>query len=246
MKTRLMLILTALMLGAAACADEISDTLARAQDLYNKKKYTEAKAEIEKALAALAPMARAQYPAPEVKGNTYVNYEVSFRVTKPAKDWDLAVLKPSGAAAGATMPLCQIACVKETIMGDDVVILYARDLKVFLGARYDATVKGDELAFLKSAGRQMASSVRPLTDVKITGQTEMAIGGNVAVRTDYTARKGDKAMKCFTVDVLRGPIMFTAVFVGNQANDAVIAPAFKEILDSIDLSPVPSPAAGGK
>jgi hypothetical protein len=238
MKTRWILAVAALLLATAAFADEVADALGKAQELYAAKKYAEAKAQIEKALAAVSAKARAAIPAPEVKGNTYVNYEFNLRITHPEKDWKADLFKSAGTTASATTPLCQIACVKEDAPTGDVVILYMRDLKAFYGSRYDSTVKGNEKEFLKIAGKQMVSSVRQLTDEKVTGQTELTVGGFPAVRTDYTARKGDKAMKCFTVDILRGPMMFTAIFVGNQANDALVGPAFRGILDSIDLSPV--------
>jgi hypothetical protein len=130
---------------------------------------------------------------------------------------------------------------KEGAKGDDAVICYVRDLKAFYGARFDSTVKGHEVEFMKLAGKQMASSVKQLTDTAIGGQTELTICGSPAVRTDYTAKKGAKAMKCFTVDVMRGNLMFTAMFIGSAANEKEAGPAFKEILDSIDLSPVTPP-----
>ena len=238
MKIRWILVAAALMISAAVFADEVSDALTKAQKFYGEKKYAEAKAEIEKALAAVTAKARASTPEPEVKDRTYTNYEFSFRVTRPAKDWDLALAKVSGPSAAGTVPFCQLSCTRSDIRGDDVVILYARDLRAFYGARYDTTVAGHEKEFLKIAGKQMASSVKQLTDVTVTGQTELTVSLSPAVRTDYTARKGEKAMKCFTVDILRGQYLFSALFIGNAANAAAVGPAFKEIFESIDLSPV--------
>ncbi len=245
MKIRVaMLVLAACFAACAALADEVSDALAKASDLYKAKKYVEAKAEMEKALTAIAPLAHGQYPKPEVKGGTYVNYEFSFRITRPEKDWELAIVSPTGSAAGGTTPFCQLTYSKADVKSDEAVICYVRDLKALYGAKYDTAVKGHEKEFLKIAGQKMATSVAQLSDQKVTGQTELTIGGNPAVRTDYSAKKGDRAMKCFTVDVLRGALMFTSIFVEAESRDKEIAPAFKQIVDSIDLSPVAIPEKG--
>ena len=245
MKTRVVILALAVCFASGvAFADEVSDALAKAADLYKAKKYVEAKAELEKALAALGPMARAQYPKPELKGNTYVNYEFSFRITSPAKDWAVGIASAPAKTSGETTPFCQLTYAKENTASDEVVMCYVRDLKALYGARYDTTVKGHELEYLKIAGQKMVNSVAQLSDQKVTGQTELTLSGNPAVRTDYTAKKGEKPMKCFTVDILRGPLMFTAVFVEAESRDKEMAPAFKEILDSIDLSPVAIPAKG--
>jgi hypothetical protein len=244
MKIRWMLVAAAVMISAAAFADEVSNALANAQKLCEAKKYVEAKAEIEKALAAVQALVKAATPAPEAKDRTYINYEFNFRVKRPEKEWEVQALTAGSGGAGATFPLCQLVRKKEGAKVDDAVICYVRDLKGFYGARYDSTVKGNEVAFMKLAGKQMASSVKQLEDAKVTGQTELTISGSPAVRTDYTARKGDKPMKCFTVDIMRGHMLFSAVFVGAAANDKDAAPAFKEILDSIDLSAAPPPEKG--
>ena len=230
------------MISAAVFGDEVSDALAKASDLYKAKQYVEAKTQIEKALDAVAAKVKAETPDPEVKDRTYVNYEFNFRASRPARDWSLQPLKPGGGGAGATFPLCQITYEKPGVRGDDAVICYVRDLKLFYGARYDTAVKGNEMAFLKIAGKAMASSVKQLEDAQVTSQVELTVSGCPAVRTDYTARKGQKPMKCFTVDIVRGSQLFSAVFVGAKANDADVAPAFKDILESIDLSPVARPA----
>ncbi len=244
MKHFVMVMVLISLLSAAAFADEVSDALAKAADLYKARKYVEAKAEIERALATVAAKVKAETPAPEIKDRTYVNYEFNFRVTRPEKNWDMQALSAGSGGAGATFPLCQIIRTKDGASVDDAVICYVRDLRVFYGPRYDTIVKGNELAFLKIAGKQMASSVKQLEDANVTGQAELKVAGCPAVRTDYTARKGMKPMKCFTVDVLRGHLLFSAVFIGAKVDEAEVAPAFKEILDSIDLSPVPPPVKG--
>lgn len=240
MKTCALFLAAALLVPSAASADEVSDHLKKAQELYAAKKFVEAKAEIEQALDALTTLVRAHTPKAEVKDRTYVNYEHSFRVTKPEKDWEFVLIKMSGTGPGATFPLCQVSYAKEDAAHDDMVIFYVRDLKVFLGPRWDE-IKGKELAFIKQAGKQMASSVKQLEDVNVTGQSELTVSGSAAVRTDYVARKGLKSMKCFTVDVLRGQMMFTGMFIGSRGNEKEVTPAFQQILDSIDLSPVPAP-----
>ena len=241
MKARLILSAAVLCFSAAVWADDVSDALTRAADLYKAKRYVEAKTELEKALAALTARAKAQTPAPEIRDATYVNYEFNFRVTRPQRDWDIQMLKSGGGAAGATSPMCQITYMKEDAKGDDAVICYVRDLRAFYGARFDTTVRGNEMKFMKLAGQQMASAVKQFTDVAITGQTELAVSGTPGVRTDYTAKKGANLMRCFTVDVIRGHLMFTAMFIGVQAHDAAVGPAFRQIFDSIDLSPSPPP-----
>ncbi len=122
-----------------------------------------------------------------------------------------------------------------------MVICYVRDLKAFLGSRYQ-DLKGRELAFVKSAGRQMASSIKQLQDVQVTSQTVIKVSGFDAVRTNYRARKGVRSMRCFTVHVLREHLMFTAMFVGSMKNEPDVGPAFKRILDSMDLSTIEIPA----
>ena len=88
----------------------------------------------------------------------------------------------------------------------------------------------------------MASSIKQLQDVQVTSQTVIKVSGFDTVRTDYRARKGVKSMRCFTVHVLREHLMFTAMFVGSMKNETDVAPAFKQILESIDLSPIEIPA----
>jgi len=242
-KTRILgAVLVLLVTSAVVSADEVSDCLERALKLHKAGKLVEAKAEIEKALAAIAPMARALMPKPEVKGNTYINYEHAFRVTQPETDWRVRSIKGTGGGR-ATYPLCQLTYVRKGRAGDDIIIFYMRDLKEFLGGQYDE-VKGNELAFAKLAGKQMASAVAQLTDVKVTTQTEITVSGLTGVRTDYTARKKGKniPMKCFTLHVIRGHMMLTGMFVGSERNEADVTPAFESILKSIDLSPVtPTP-----
>lgn len=240
MKVRAVVVALVLAISSAAFADEVSDALAKAAELYKAGKFVEAKTEIEKALEAITPLAKAQYPAPEVRDRTYVNYERSFRVSCPEKDWKMVLLQQKTPTAGATEAFCQISWVKDEAAHDEIVIFYARDLKAFLGARF-ARIKGREMAFVKQAGRTMASSIKGIEDVQITGQNEITLAGSPAVRTHYRARKGLKGMKCFTVDILRGHMLFTGMFVGTMEHDEEIAPAFEEILRSIDLSPVPVP-----
>jgi hypothetical protein len=240
MNVRAVLLAAALLIPSAAFADVVSDHLKRAQELYEAKNYVEAKAEIEQALDAITTLVKSRLPKAEVKDRTYVNYEHAFRVTRPEKDWEFVLIKMSGTGPGATFPLCQISYAKEDAAHDDIVIFYVRDLKLFLGPRWDE-IKGKELAFVKQAGRQMASSIKQLEDVNVTAQTEITVSGFPAVRTDYVARKGLKPMKCFTVDVLRGQMMFTGMFIGSRTNEKEVTPAFQEILNSIDLSPVPLP-----
>jgi len=242
MKAQTILLVLALMLGASTVqADAISEHLERALALHKEGKFLQAQAEIEKALELIEPKAKAQIPPAEVTDCTYTNYEYAFRVTRPETDWKFTLLKTKTPGSGATYPLCQIAYVKEGAAGDDMVICYVRDLKAFLGSRYE-DLKGKEMDFVKGAGRQMASSIRQLEDVQITGQTVVKVSGLDAVRTDYRARKGVKSMRCFTVHVLRDHLMFTAMFVGSMKNEADVAPAFQKILDSIDLSPIEIPA----
>ena len=241
MKARATLAVLAIVLAAANVqADKVSDHLERALALQKAGKYIQARAEIEKALEAVTPMAKAQIPKPEVKDRTYINYEHSFCVTRPEKDWQFVVLKPKGPGTGATYTLCQISHVKGENVQDDIVILYARDLKALLGARYNE-LKGQKMAFIRKAGRQMASAIKQLEDVQIVSQKELTLSGCPAVRTDYRARKGLKSMKCFTLQILRDNMMFTAMFVGTMKDDKVLTPAFEEIVNSIDLSPVPIP-----
>ena len=240
MKACALFLIAVLLVPSAAFADEVSDHLKKAQELYEAKKFAEAKAEIEQALEAIATVVRSRTPKAEVKGLTYVNYEYAFRVTRPEADWQFVLIKMTGTGPGATFPLCQISYAKEDAPHDDMVIFYVRDLKTFLGPRWDE-IKGKELAFMRQAGKQMASSVKQLEDVNVSGQADVTVSGNPGVRTDYVARKGLKPMKCFTVDVLRGQMMFTGMFIGSRATEKEAAPAFQQILDSIDLSPVPLP-----
>jgi hypothetical protein len=239
MKALWVLVAAAALIPSAAFADEVSDHLKKAQELYAAKKVVEAKAEIEHALDAIGNIVKSQMPKAEVKDRTHINYENAFRVTRPETDWEFVVIKMTGTGPGATFPLCQVSYAKEGAAHDDMVIFYARDLKVFLGPRWDE-IKGKELSFLKQAGKQMASAVKQLENANITGQTDVTVSGIPGVRTDYTAHMGPKAMKCFTVDVLRGQMMFTGMFIGSVANEKEVTPAFQEILDSIDLSPVPA------
>jgi hypothetical protein len=130
--------------------------------------------------------------------------------------------------------------VKEGAAHEDMVIFYARDLKAFLGPRWDE-INGKELAFVRQAGKQMASAVKQFEDANVTGQTDITVSGMTGVRTDYTAHKGAKAMKCFTVDVLKGQMMFTGMFLGSVENEKEVTPAFQQILKSVDLSPAAIP-----
>jgi len=240
MKGCALFLVAVLLVPSAASADAVSDHLKRALELHEAKKFVEAKAEIEQALEAISLLVKSRMPKAEVKDRTYVNYEHSFRVTRPEKDWEFVLLKMTGTGPSVTFPLCQISYVKEDAAHDDIVIFYVRDLKVFLGPRWDE-IKGKELAFVKQAGKQMASSVKQLEDVNVTGQADITVSGLPGVRTDYVARKGLKSMKCFTVDVLRGQMMFTGMFIGSRANEKEVTGAFQQILDSIDLSPLTIP-----
>jgi len=244
MKALWVLAAAAVMIPAAAFADEVSDHLKKAQELYGAKKYVEAKAEIEQALDAIANVVKSHMPKAEVKEPTYINYEYSFRVTRPENDWQFVMIKMSGTGPnpGATFPLVQVSYVKEGAGHEDMAIFYVRDLKAFLGPRWDE-IKGKETAFLKQAGKQMASAVKQLEDVNVTGQSDVTVSGIAGVRTEYTARKGVQGMKCFTVDVLRGQMMFTGMFLGSTANEKEVTPAFEQMVKSMDLSQVAIPGA---
>ena len=140
-------------------------------------------------------------------------------------------------APALVCPLCQITYVRKGRTGDDIVIFYMRNLKTFIGDRYK-DIKGNELAFARLAGKQMASAVEQLTDVTVTGQTDITLSGFPGVRTDYTAMKKTKRMKCFTIHIMRRHMMLTGMFIGSHRNQTDVAPAFESILKSIDLSPV--------
>ena len=239
MKAR-MILLAAVCVSAAAFADEVSDALAKAADLYKAKKYAEAKAQIEKALTGVTALAKAQIPAPEVRDRTYVNYEFNFRVTRPKDDWVSSIVRTT--SAGPTSTLCSIALVKDGKPTGDLVLFYVQDLRQKFGPAYKALAGAEAIAYLKKAGNEAGAGAKILMTLKNTGQTELKVGGLDAVRTDYAGVSGGKAMKCFVVHLLRDQCLFTGLFVGLEANDASVAPAFQAILDSVDLSPVPPPA----
>ena len=232
--------LVLLMVSTAAWADEVTDRLEAALKLHKQGKEIRAKAEIEKALTAVTPLAKAQIPKPRVTAGTYVNYEHNFRVTRPDKNWKFGKITSSSTST-MTSSLCTIWLTKSGRTTDNTVILYARDLKARLGGRYKL-LKGHELEFLKKAGKTMSASVSQLKDVKVTDQSVMKVAGYQAVRTDYTALKGRKQMKCFSIDVMRGHMMFTGIFIRGANVDAAVIKGFKSIVESIDLSPVPAPA----
>ncbi len=242
MKARIMFLLAALMISATVLGDEVSDALAKAAELYKAKKYAEAKAEIEKALASVTTLAREQIPAPEIKDRTYVNYEFNFRVTRPEKDWVSSILKTI--SPGPTYTLCSIARVRQDKPTGELALFYVQNLSQKFGVGYKPLAGADALAYLKKAGNEAGTSVKILSTLKNVSQSEFKVSGLDAVRTDYAGVANDKSMKCFTVHVLRDNLLFTGVFVGLAANEADASPAFKEILDSVDLSPVTPPAVG--
>ena len=241
MKVRGILLVLALVLVAAnVSADKISDHLERALAMHKARKYLQAKAEIEKALALIAPKAKAQIPKPTVKDGTYTNYEHSFRVTRPEKDWQVILMKTKDPGGTAVSVLCQILYTKKGKGSEDKAVFQTRDLKAFLGSRY-RDFKRQEIPTLKKWGRGMVSTLRKLQDVQVRGQEEITVSGCRAIRTNYTARRGLTSMHCFTVDILRGHMLFTGMFVGTTKNAKEVTPAFKQIFDSIDLSPVEMP-----
>lgn len=243
MRARRMVVAAAVLLSAVAAnvwADAISDHLEKALELTKAKKYLQAKTEIEKALALVTPKAKAQIPKPSVKNGTYTNYEHSFRVTRPQKDWQVILMKTKDPGGAAVYVLCQIMYTKEGVGTDDKVMFQVRDLKEFLGSRY-RDFQGQEMETVKSWGRRMVTTLKKLEDVQVRDQKEITVSGCRAVRTDYTARRGLETMHCFTVDILRGHMLFTGMFVGTAKNTKAVTPVFKQILDSIDLSPVKIP-----
>jgi len=244
MKMRVTCLAVVLVLAAAGFGDEVSDALAKAQKLVEAKKYVEAKAEIERALALVTPLAKAQTRAPEVKDRVYINYEYNFRATCPEKDWVLSILKTT--SPGPTYTLCSVALVKDGKVSGDMVLFYLQDLREKFGGAFKPLAGAEALAYLKKAGNEAGASTKILSTLKNTAQSELTVAGLDAVRTDYAGVSGGKAMKCFTLHFLRDHCLFTGIFIGLDADDAEVAPAFKQIIDSVDLAPAPGASATPK
>jgi len=232
--------LTCMLIVTTAFADEVTDCLERALALHKAGKSIEAKAEIEKALELIDPIARKMTPKAEVKDGVYVNYEHRFRVSAPGKNWKVRAAKTRDTRGGANVALCQMTHFSDGEPTPDAVILFARDLRVLYRSGY-GRIQADKMKFMKGASKKDAGAIAQFTDVEITGQREITVGGLPAVRTEYTCKKGAARMNCFAVHVIRDHVMFTGIFIGTPGNQNTVGPAFERIVKSIDLSPIATP-----
>ena len=237
---KVVVVLAVLVAAGIVVADEVSDHLKKAQDLHKAGKDVEAKAEIEKALAAIEPLARQQVPAAKVEDGKYTNYADNFRVAAPSKDWTVIDLSPKKPSASPTWPLCQVSYMKAGLTGEDVVIFYCRDLRAFLGAKY-ADFVGNEIPVMKVIGQATTKTVAQCTDVAITAESEIRVKGFMAVRTDYTCMKGKTPMRCYTIQVLRDNMLFSGIFICAESRFKTVDADFTKIIESLDFSPAPAP-----
>ena len=143
--------------------------------------------------------------------------------------------KTKGDRSAGNVALCQMTHQAEGEPTPNAVVLFVRDLRALYGSGYDR-IQADKMKFMKGVAVKDASAIAQFTDVKVIGQKPIKVDGLPAVRTDYTCRKGDVRMTCFTVHVLRGHKMFTGIFIGNTASEADVAPAFEKIVASMKLS----------
>jgi hypothetical protein len=225
-------------MGAAAWSDEVTDCLEKALVLYKKGNYIGAQRELAKALAVVEPKAIAQTPPPTVKELTYFNYEQSFCVAAPGKDWRIQPLVAKTTPTGVTM------LVTITFTGNEdneVGIFCVQNLRQALGSRF-WSVAGNEMAVMKAAASNPANFVQNVKDCSTGTNTELKVAGKPALRTEYTGKLDGKNSHCMVVQAITGERLFTGVFLSTEVDWPQRSKDFENMVGTMAFDvPIPEP-----
>jgi hypothetical protein len=235
------------MVTGSAFGDDFTDCMDRAMAMYKKGNFIAAQKELARASAIVEPKATAQIPPATVKDGTYYNYEQGFKISAVAKDWHIQPLVQKKTMDAVTT-LATIA--HEGKEQDEVAIVYVKNLKEAAGLRF-AGVAGHETEMMKKIAERTDSFVLNLTECSKGTDTEMKVAGKPALATEFTAKKGETAMRCRVVQVMVGEKLFTNIFMSPGADWSKRSKDFDNMVGTMGFElampePVLTPPGKGK
>lgn len=229
-----------LALCGAAWADEFTDCLARAQKYYEAGDFLAAEKEMVRAMAIVQPKAKAQIPPPTIKGSTYTNYELGFRVAAVGADWQVQAMA-SNQGPDATYPL-----VSMRYTGPDqgtLVLFFMRNLRESLGSRFES-IAGHEMEVMRAIGGRPEGFLKNLTDCSTAKLTEVKVAGVQGLRSEFTAKRDGADTRVAVYLAMTGDKLCTGIFIAGAADWPQRVKDFDNIVGTISFDvPIPAPAA---